>query len=78
MKTMPFRILDPETMGRILAIADEAGVSREAIRVPLVGEGDGRIDRDPKGVWEIVLPATGELDAFLERVASALAGGAGG
>lgn len=78
MKTMPFRILDPETMGRILAIADEAGVSREAIRVPLVGEAEGKIERDPKGVWEIVLPATGELDTFLERVANALAGGTSG
>lgn len=78
MKTMPFRILDPETMGRILAVADAAGVSREAIRVPLVGEGEGKIERDPKGVWEIVLPATGDLDAFLERVANALGRGAGG
>jgi hypothetical protein len=78
MKTMPFRILDPETMGRILAVADAAGVSREAIRVPLVGEGEGKIERDPKGVWEIVLPATGDLDALLERVANALGRGAGG
>ncbi|GMU66576.1 MAG: hypothetical protein AMXMBFR36_28500 [Acidobacteriota bacterium] len=75
---MPFRILDPALMGRILAIADEAGVSREAIRVPLVGEGDGRIERDAQGVWQIVLPATGDLEEFLARVASALAGGSNG
>jgi hypothetical protein len=78
MKTMPFRILDPEMMGRILAIADAAGVSREAIRVPLVGEGEGRIERGAQGIWEIVLPATGDLDAFLERVANALGRGASG
>lgn len=75
---MPFRIVDPETMKKILAVVDAAGVSREAIRVPLVGEGDGRIERDAKGVWEIVLPAAGDLEPFLERVANALGGGASG
>jgi hypothetical protein len=78
METMPFRILDPTLMGRILDLADAAGVSREAVRVPLVGDGEGRIARDANGIWEIVLPATGDLEEFLGRVASALGGGANG
>ncbi len=76
METQPFRILDPATMQRILAISDAAGVSREAIRVPLAGDGEGRIDRLADGAWEIVLPATGDLDAFLARLAATLGAGA--
>jgi hypothetical protein len=76
METQPFRILDPATMAKILAIADRAGVSREALRVPLAGEGDGRIERDERGTWQIVLPAAGPLDDFLARLDRALGAGA--
>ncbi len=72
MKTMPFRILDQATMNRIFELADEAGISREALRVPLAGEGEGRIERTAAGIWEIVLPGQGDLEPFFERLATAL------
>ena len=73
METRPFRILDQKTMNQILELADEAGVHREAVRIPLAGDGDGRIERGADGVWQIVLPATGDLPSFLERIAAAFA-----
>ena len=73
METRPFRILDQKTMNQILELADEAGVHREAVRIPLAGDGEGRIERGTDGVWQIVLPATGDLTPFLERIAAAFA-----
>ena len=75
METRPFRILDQQTMNRILELADEAGVHREAVRVPLAGEGDGSVERGADGVWRIVLPGAGDLAPFLERVAAAFGAG---
>lgn len=73
METRPIRILDPATMNRILELADSTGVHREAVRVPLAGEGDGRIELGADGVWEIVLPGAGDLEAFLARLGVAFA-----
>ena len=67
--TRPLRIVDQGTMERIFTVTDACGISREELRVPLAGEGDGRIHRRPDGLWEIVVPARGELDPFLERLA---------
>jgi hypothetical protein len=78
MKTTPFRILDQATMDRVLAVADAAGLSREAIRVPLAGEGEGSIARGSDGVWTVVLPASGDLDGFLARLGDLLRAGAAG
>ncbi len=74
METVRFRVLDQSTVDRVLALADAAGISREAIRVPLTGEGGGRIERRDDGAWWIVLPSTGRLEPFLERVAAAFRG----
>ncbi len=71
--TRPLRIVDQKTMERVFAITDERGISREEIRVPLAGEGDGRIHRLPDGTWEIVLPAAGDLDPFFEQLERTLA-----
>jgi hypothetical protein len=76
-ETRPIRLLDPKTMGRILALADAAGVSREALRVQLVGDGEGRIELDGAGVWQVVLPGSGDLEAFLTRLDLAFAAGRG-
>jgi hypothetical protein len=67
--TRPLRLIDQRTMERIFAVTDACGISREEIRVPLAGEGDGRIHRLPDGIWEIVVPARGELEPFLVRLA---------
>jgi hypothetical protein len=71
--TQPLRILDQETIERIFAITDAFEISREAVRVPLAGEGAGRMERRPDGVWEIVLPASGDFGEFLARLEQALA-----
>jgi hypothetical protein len=57
-------------MERIFAVTDACGISREEVRVPLAGEGEGRIHRRPDGVWEIVVPERGDLAGFLARLAS--------
>lgn len=72
--TQPLRLVDQRTMERIFAVTDAAGISREAIRVPLAGEGDGRVHRARDGSWEIVVPASGPLTPFLERLATTLSG----
>ena len=72
--TQPLRLVDQRTMERIFEITDAAGISREAVRVPLAGEGAGRIDRFGDGILEIVVPASGPLAPFLERLAVTLSG----
>jgi hypothetical protein len=68
--TRPLRIVDQKTMQRIFDITDAQGISREELKVPLAGEGDGRIDRLADGTWEIVVPAGGDLEPFFERLAA--------
>jgi len=70
--TQPLRLLDQKTMERIFQLTDERGIDRESIRVPLAGEGEGRIHRLPDGVWEIVLPASGDLAPFFDLLARTL------
>jgi len=73
--TRPLRLVDQRTMERIFTVTDAFEISREAIRVPLAGEGEGRIERRRDGVWEIVVPATGDLGPFLARLEQRLADG---
>jgi len=70
--TRPLRLVDPRTMARIFAVTDELGVSREALRVPLLCEGAGRIRPLGGGIWEIVVPEEGDLAPFLARIAETL------
>lgn len=72
--TRPLRLVDQRTMLRIFEVTDTAGVSREALRVQLLCEGDGWIRRLEGGTWEIVVPEQGELGPFLELLAGTLAG----
>ncbi|HEX9801486.1 MAG TPA: hypothetical protein VGC00_15105 [Thermoanaerobaculia bacterium] len=73
--TQPLRLVDQRTMERIFAVTDAAGIDREALRVPLAGEGEGRVHRTPGGEWEIVVPASADLAPFIERLARAVGGG---
>jgi hypothetical protein len=73
--TQPLRLVDQRTMERIFAVTDAAGIDREALRVPLAGEGEGRVHRTPGGEWEIVVPASADLAPFLERLTRAVGGG---
>jgi hypothetical protein len=70
--TQPLRIVDQELMERIFEIVDAHWVSRESIRVPLAGEGEGRIRLLPNDVWEIVLPERGDLEPFFAKLHAAL------
>jgi len=72
--TQPLRLVDQRTMEQIFSVTDAAGIDREAIRVPLAGEGDGRWHRSPDGAWEIVVPTSGPLEPFLDRLTKALGG----
>jgi hypothetical protein len=74
--TRPLRLVDARIMARIFEVTDARGLSRESVRVPLAGDGDGRIHRQPNGVWEIVVPAAGPLEPFLDRLAAELDGAA--
>jgi hypothetical protein len=70
--TQPLRIVDQKTMERLFEIVDAHWVSREAIRVPLAGQGAGWVRQLPDGIWEIVLPERGDLEPFLQRLHAAL------
>ena len=70
--TQPLRVVDQATMNRIFEIVDAHWVSREAIRVPLAGQGAGWVRQLPDGVWEIVLPESGDLEPFFARLDAAL------
>jgi hypothetical protein len=70
--TRPVRIVNAEVMAKIFEITDAVGVSREDVRVPLVGDGEGRVARLPDGRWEVVVPATGPLAPFLAELLTKL------
>lgn len=59
------RIVDQQVMNRLFAVTDEIPVDREAITVPLVMEGEGKVGRDRRGRFEITLPDTDDLEPFL-------------
>jgi hypothetical protein len=59
------RILDQATMGRLFAVTDELGLSRESLTVPLAMEGEGRVARTRTGRIEITLPDADDLEPFL-------------
>lgn len=50
------------TMERIFEVVDDLGISREAIQVPLLPEGDGSVRALPGGRVEIVVPESGLED----------------
>lgn len=59
------RILTPQIMNQLFDVTDALELSREAIQVPLVLEGEGKIQRLKSGKIEITLPDTDDLGPFL-------------
>lgn len=54
----------PQEISSILNVTDGIGIHREAVRIPLGAEGDGRVTLDGR-VVEIVAPAAGDFDAWI-------------
>ena len=54
----------PKEINSILAVTDEIGIHREAVRIPLGTEGEGRVSLDGS-VVEIVAPAQGDLESWV-------------
>jgi hypothetical protein len=59
------RVIDQAVMNRLFEVTDEIPLDREAIEVPLVMQGEGKVARTKKGKIEITLPDTDDLGPFL-------------
>jgi hypothetical protein len=59
------RVLTPQIMNQVFDVTDALELSREAIQVPLVLEGEGMVRRVKSGKIEIALPDTDDLGPFL-------------
>ena len=66
------RIVDQRIMNQLFSITDEIPVDREALEVPLVMEGEGRVARTKRGKLEITLPDADDLGPFLASLAARL------
>jgi len=68
----PMRLLDQRIMSLVFTVTDELPLSREAIEVALVLEGDGRVERTPAGKFAITLPDADDLEPFLATLGERL------
>ena len=59
------RVIDQQAMNRLFEVTDEIPLEREAIQVPLVMEGEGKVVRLKNGKLEITLPDADDLGPFL-------------
>ena len=59
------RVIDQGIMNRLFEVTDEIPLDREAIQVPLVMKGEGKVARAKNGRIEITLPDTDDLGPFL-------------
>jgi hypothetical protein len=62
------RVLTPQIMNQLFEVTDALELSREAIQVPLVLEGEGQVRRLKSGKIEITLPDTDDLGPFLSSL----------
>ncbi|HWN45460.1 MAG TPA: hypothetical protein VNW71_24755 [Thermoanaerobaculia bacterium] len=62
------RVLTPQIMNQLFEVTDALELSREAIQVPLVLEGVGKVQRLKSGKIEITLPDTDDLGPFLSSL----------
>ena len=62
------RVLTPQIMNQLFEVTDALELSREAIQVPLLLEGEGKIQRLKSGKIEITLPDTDDLGPFLSAL----------
>lgn len=73
------RVIDQQIMNRLFEVTDEIPVDREAITVPLLMEGEGKVVKTSRGKIEITLPDTDDLGPFLATLPDRLRElGAGG
>jgi hypothetical protein len=68
----PMRLLDQRIMSLVFTVTDDLPLSREAIEVALVLEGDGRVERTPAGKFAITLPDADDLEPFLATLGERL------
>lgn len=59
------RVIDQSIMNQLFEVTDDLELDREAITVPLVMEGEGKVARLKNGRVEITLPDTDDLAPFL-------------
>lgn len=59
------RVINQDVMNRLFGVTDEIPLDREALQVPLVMEGEGKVARLENGRIEITLPDTDDLGPFL-------------
>lgn len=59
------RVIDQAIMNRVFEVTDEIPLSREALQVPLLMEGEGKVERLKNGRFEITLPDADDLGPFL-------------
>jgi len=59
------RVIDQTIMNLLFEVTDEIPLDREAIQVPLVMTGEGKVGRTRNGRIEIALPDTDDLGPFL-------------
>jgi hypothetical protein len=59
------RVIDQTIMNLLFEVTDEIPLDREAIQVPLVMTGEGKVARTRNGRIEITLPDTDDLGPFL-------------
>jgi hypothetical protein len=64
--------LDMAAMHKIFELTDELGIDREHVRVPLMPQGDGSVERMPNGVLKIVIPKNVALDSWISTLKSRL------
>ena len=70
MPETPEGIIGMHDMAVIYEVTDDFGIDRETIRVELSKEDPGSLDRTPKGLIEITVPASVTIEEFASRLRS--------
>lgn len=68
MSSMPDGIISMADMEAIFSVTDAFGIHRESVRVELVKEDPGAVDRNATGTIEIIVPESEGIDSFAERL----------
>jgi hypothetical protein len=66
------RVVDQQVMNQLFEVIDEIPLSREAVTVPLLMEGEGGVARRRDGKLEITLPDADDLAPFLAALPARL------
>jgi hypothetical protein len=65
-------VISIEDMNEVYEVTDELGIDRETILVELTKEDPGSVTRGSGGTWEMVLPLTPPLEAWLPTLRAEL------